>query len=492
MDDQELLSQYVDQQSEKAFADLVTRHIDLVYSTALRIVRDPGLAKDVTQSVFIQLAQKAPSIRSGHALPGWLYRVASSQAVNAVRNERTRREREMEAMTMKSPEPDTNAAWKAILPHLDDAMRTLKATEQNAIVLRFFEGRSWREVGDALSLNEDTAQKRVSRALDKLRIHFQRRGVVLSAVTIASIISANAAHAAPVGLASTVASASFATGAGSFSLSTYIHALIMKKTLAVLLFVVLAAAVITPVVVLKARKSQSGLSVAGISGASVRQGLILDYKFDHGVEDGQITDASSAGNNGQIVGAQVISDPQRGSVIQFSPPNQYILVPNNPSLNSSNITLAAWIKTSNHGDTWRRVFDKNWTDGFALSISGGHTAKPTPGMATLEICQDAKDYAVRSDHPVTDGQWHQVAVTYDGAEEVLYVDGVAQKRGIKWWHGSVPSNSHDLTIGINLIDPNLKFNEVGASFDGLMDEPMMFNRALSANEIKFLFNSQRK
>ena len=251
MDDQELLCQYVDRQSEKAFADLVTRHIDLVYSTALRIVRDPGLAKDVTQSVFIRLAQKASTIRSGHALPGWLYRVAYGLAANAVRDERTRHEREREAMTMKSPEEDAGKAWKSILPHLDDAMSKLKATEQNAIVLRFFEGRSWREVGDALSLNEDTAQKRVSRALDKLRIHFRRHGIALSVVAIASVISANAAQAAPVGLAATVASTSLtsAAGAGSFSfLSTYLHALLMKKTITVLLVIVaLTSAVVIPV-----------------------------------------------------------------------------------------------------------------------------------------------------------------------------------------------------------------------------------------------------
>ena len=130
---------------------------------------------------------------------------------------------------MSSFNPDADAAWRSILPHLDDAMRSLKATEQNAIVLRYFEGRSWREVGTALSLNEDTAQKQASRALDKLRIHFRRHGVVLSAAAIATVISANAAQAAPAGLAATVASASLAS-AGSFSLSTYIHALIMKKT----------------------------------------------------------------------------------------------------------------------------------------------------------------------------------------------------------------------------------------------------------------------
>jgi hypothetical protein len=92
---------------------------------------------------------------------------------------------------------------------------------------------------------------------------------------------------------------------------------------------------------------------------------------------------------------------------------------------------------------------------------------------------------------VTDGQWHHLAVTYNGAVEIFYVDGVPQKH-LAWWQGRVPANSHDLTIGINLVDPNPQYNEVGASFDGLMDEPMMFNRGLLAEEIKSLFDSQRK
>jgi RNA polymerase sigma factor (sigma-70 family) len=481
-DDQELLRQYVDRQSEKAFADLVARHIDMVYSTALRIVQDSGLAKDVTQSVFIRLARKAATIRSGHALPVWLYRVAYSQAANAVRDERIRHEREKEAMTMN--EEDAGAAWKSILPHLDDAMSKLKTAEQNAIVLRFFEGRSWREVGAALSLNEDTAQKRVSRALDKLRIHFRRHGIILSAVAIASVISANAAQAAPVGLASTVASASVAkaANAGFLSvLSTHIQALFMKKITYAVLAASLMATVTIPIVMAKAGEPPAGLS------GSLQQGLVLYYTFDHAPAGGEVTDASTAGNNGQVVGAQWISDPQRGGVLQFSPPNEYIRVPDSDTLHSSNLTVAAWIKTTNHGETWRRIFDKGWTDGFALSIAGGHKAGFT-GDAYMEI---GKVHVARSNHPVADGQWHQVVVTYNGAEEVCYIDGVAQTR-TTWWQGGVPANSHDLTIGINLVDPNPELNEVGASFDGLIDEPMMFNRALSPDEIKLLFNSQKK
>lgn len=392
---------------------------------------------------------------------------------------------------MNSLEEDTGAAWKAILPYLDEAMSKLKTTEQNAIVLRFFEGRTWREVGDALALNEDTAQKRVSRALDKLRVYFRRHGIVLSAVAIGAVISANAAQAAPLGLASMVASASLvhAAGAGSFSLTSTIQALLMKKTATVVLLVALASAIVVPVSVYQVKVRESRRNATAAADANMRRGLVLDYQFDHDVMGGRITDASGAGNDGQVIGAQQVSDPQRGSVLQFSPSNQYILVPNSASLNPSNLTLSVWIKTSDRGDTWRRVFDKSWTNGFALSIAGGHTpGNRAQGDVIMEI---ETTHHARSDQPVNDGQWHHVAMTYNGWEQAAYIDGVRQ-RAASHWTGMVTPNDYDLTIGINLVDPNPQFDEVGASFDGLMDEPMLFNRALSAAEIKYLFNSQKK
>lgn len=489
MDDHELLREYVERHSEKAFADLVARHINLVYSTASRVVQDTALAKDVAQSVFILLARKAPTIRSGHALPGWLYRVTRCQAVNAARNDRIRRAREMEALTMKSSETDAAAAWDSLLPHLDDAMNTLKKEDQNAIVLRFFEGGSWREIGGALSLNEDTAQKRVSRAVDKLRTYFQRRGIVLSAVAIGSAITTHAVQAAPAGLVPTMASTSLAHAANAGFLSvllTHLQSLFMKKITYAVLSASLVASITIPVIMAKAQ-SQSGPS---ITEANLQQGLVLHYTFENAPVAAQIIDVSKAGNNGQAVGGvNWVSDPQRGGVLQFSPPYQYIRVPNNDSLNSSNLTLAAWIKTSNQGDTWRRVFDKSWTNGFALSIGGGHTSNnKTFGRAVIEIDQS---HAAYSDQAVTDGKWHHLAVTYDGTIINLYVDGVRQQH-YKRWAGQVPTNSFDLTIGMNLVDPNPQFNEVGSSFDGLIDEPMVFNRALSPDEIKFLFDSEKK
>jgi len=483
MDDAELLREFVESRSEKAFAGLVARHINLVHSTALRMVQDAALAKDVAQMVFIQLARKAPLIRSGHALPGWLYRVTRCQAANYLRDDRVRRQREIEAMNMTLNDAESSVAWESISPHLEEAMSTLSPADQNAVVLRFFQGRSWRDVGGALALNEDTAQKRVSRAVEKLRSYFVRRGIGISTSLVVSVIAANAVQAAPAGLASNVAAGSLA-GAGSFSLlSTMIKTILMKKTTCAVLAAALTAAITIPIVMAHA----NGPSDAPVTEADLQSGLVLHYTFDKAPVAGKVADASGAGNDGWVTGAQWEMDSQRGGVFHFSPPGQYIRVPNNDSLNPSNITLAAWIKTSNQGETWRRIFDKSWTDGFALSIVGGHKPGFT-GDAEMEI---EKTHVAHSNHPVADGKWHHVAVTYNGAEELFYVDGVPQTR-TSWWQGRVPSNSHDLTIGINLVDPNPAYNEVGASFDGLIGEPMIYNRALSTNEIKFLFESQRK
>jgi len=489
MDDHELLREYLEKDSEKAFSELVTRHLNLVYSTAVRIVQDTALARDVAQSVFILLARKAATIRSGNSLPGWLYRVTRSQSINAVRKDRTRRQHETSAMNQS--DPDSTAAWESILPHLDDAMKTLSAADQNAVVLRFFEGRSWREVGTALTLSEDTAQKRVSRAIEKLRSFFQRRGVITSAVLVGSAIAANAVQAAPIGLAPTITTASLysAAGVGIFeSVSTFIHTLFMKKSTYAVLSAAILAAISLPFL-----KAKAGEPETTVTAASVRQGLVLDYQFDH-AEAFSVTDHSGMGNDGQVVGAQWTQDAERGGVYKFAPPNQYIRVPNNDSLCPTQITLSAWIKTSDTGDTWRRVFDKSWTNGFALSIGGGHTTgNREQGEAVLEIGMQLNNNkgTARSDRPVTDGQWHQLAVTYDGLVQIVYVDGVAQKH-LSHWSGVVPKNDYDLTIGINLVDPNPAYNEVGSSFDGSMDEPMVFNRALSAAEIKFLFDAQKK
>ena len=204
LDDIALLAQYARDNSEAAFATLVTRHVNLVYSTALRSAGNPNAAEEITQAVFIILARKARSLSPRTILSGWLYQTARLTAANFLRAEIRRQHREQEAYMqslLNEPEPDV---WPQIAPLLDAAMTGLGEKDRNAIVLRFFENKSLGEVGSALGASEDAAKMRVNRALEKLRKFFSKRGIVLSATLIAGAVSANSVHAAPVGLAISV------------------------------------------------------------------------------------------------------------------------------------------------------------------------------------------------------------------------------------------------------------------------------------------------
>src|SRR5580700_6941969 len=171
MGDWELLQEYAKHRSESAFAELVQRHLNWVYSSALRQVSDSHLAKDVTQSVFILLARKAGQLRSGTIVSGWLFRTTHFVASRALRSEYRRKAREQTASAMISTtnSQDNQIPWEQLRPHLDQAVAALSKTDRSAILLRFYEKRTLREVGDQLGISEDAAKKRVSRAIEKMR-----------------------------------------------------------------------------------------------------------------------------------------------------------------------------------------------------------------------------------------------------------------------------------------------------------------------------------
>jgi len=207
LDDHELLAEFARNESEAAFAALIARYVNLVYSAALRFTGNPHHAEEITQAIFIILARKAGSLRRGTVLSGWLYQTARLTAANFVKGEIRRQRREQEAyMQSTLSEPET-AAWEQIAPLLDEAMGRLGETDRNAVVLRFFENKTSQEVAAPLKLNEAAAHKRVNRALDKLRKFFIKRGVALSVTVIGGAVSANSVQAAPVGLATTVVAA---------------------------------------------------------------------------------------------------------------------------------------------------------------------------------------------------------------------------------------------------------------------------------------------
>ncbi len=215
-DDIELVRQYAAHQSESAFAALVARHANLVYSAALRLGRDPHLAEEITQAVFIILARKAGSLNQRTILPSWLYRAACHVSRSALKREYRRRQREQEAyMQSTLEETQADAAWQQLSPLLEEAMLRLSQADRDALVLRFFEGRSLQEVGAALGASEDAAKKRVSRALDKLRKFFCKRGVSSTTAIIAGAIASHSVQAAPAALASTVTAVAMAKGAAA-------------------------------------------------------------------------------------------------------------------------------------------------------------------------------------------------------------------------------------------------------------------------------------
>lgn len=213
--DAQLLRTYAEHGAEAAFAKIVARHTDLVYSAALRQVYSPDLARDVTQSVFTDLARKAHTVSatlsSEASLVGWLYRGTRFAARDLYRNETRRTQRERQAMEQLHPTPETPPDWEQLRPVLDDAMSELEDTDRDAVLLRYFKNHDLRTVGATLGISDDAAQKRVRCAVERLREFFAKRGVTVGASGLAVVISANAVQAAPVGLALTISTAAVLT-----------------------------------------------------------------------------------------------------------------------------------------------------------------------------------------------------------------------------------------------------------------------------------------
>ena len=242
--DLDLLEKFTRDQSQDAFTALVRRHLNLVYCAALRQVRSPQLAEEVAQSVFTDLARNAGRLKPDTILTAWLYQVTRRTAIDVVRGEVRRQLREQIAFEMNAMNAKADD-WMQIEPLLDEAMHALDATDRTAVLLRYFENKSLREVGETLGTTDDTARKRVNRAVERLREFFAKRGIIVGATGLAVVISANAVQAAPVGLVLTISTAAVLSGttiAGTAT-ATATNAIAMTTAQKVIITTVLTAAI---------------------------------------------------------------------------------------------------------------------------------------------------------------------------------------------------------------------------------------------------------
>ena len=216
MSDDTLLAEFVSGAKESAFTALVRRHVDLVYATARRQLGDAGLAEEVTQNVFIALARKSGALRGSATISGWLYKTTLLEARHALRSELRRQRREAVAVEIGTTTADGESPWASLVPLLDEGLMKLREGDRLAVLLRYCEEKPLREVGGALGISEDAAQKRVAKSLEELTRFFQRRGFRVSCVGASgAALFAQAITAAPVHLAANVARAALAASSGA-------------------------------------------------------------------------------------------------------------------------------------------------------------------------------------------------------------------------------------------------------------------------------------
>lgn len=198
--DHDLLQQFVRTNSESAFTTLVERYVNMVYSTALRFTSNAHHAQEITQVVFIVFARKAGKLSAQTILSGWLYETARLTSSNFIKANIRRQQREQEMYMQSMPSHSEKQAWDQIKPLLDQAMGDLGEFDRNAVIMRYFENKTAQEIAEVLKTSEAAAHKRISRALEKLRKNFLKRGVTLSSVVLAGTLTTQGMEAAPVGL----------------------------------------------------------------------------------------------------------------------------------------------------------------------------------------------------------------------------------------------------------------------------------------------------
>jgi RNA polymerase sigma factor (sigma-70 family) len=217
MSDLEILRRHVNDGDPRAFGELVARHLDWVYSAALRQVRDPHTADDVTQAVFLALSQQAPKLAGGVVLSAWLFRVTRRASAMALRSAGRRRTHERRAAVMVKEEQSgmDEQAWETLAPVLDEVVGKLGEADRQSILLRYYQRKSFAEIGTALAISEPAVRKRISRAIERMRALLGGRGMAIAAGTLVAGMSSFTSQAAPATTVASVAAVTATPGLAS-------------------------------------------------------------------------------------------------------------------------------------------------------------------------------------------------------------------------------------------------------------------------------------
>lgn len=241
--DAELLRSYVQRRDETAFAELVRRHVDVVYAAALRRANGRApLAEEITQRVFCDLARKAALLAHHPVLIGWLHRSTRFAAIDALRGEMRREKLARDFTAMSDVTPDSAAAvpWEQLRPVLDAALDELSARDRELVLLRYFSGLTFADAGARFGLREDAARRRTERALDKVRVALARRGMTSTTAALGVALAGQPLVAAPAGLAASASAAGLAaapTGAVASTVAFFLMNKVAASALSALVAV---------------------------------------------------------------------------------------------------------------------------------------------------------------------------------------------------------------------------------------------------------------